>query len=237
MNRKRFVVELFSGCARLSKACSEEGYISIAYDIEYGSGCDLLNPDILGKICRFLKDNAKDIALVWLGTPCTTWSRAREDDGGPQPLRDDSEHLYGRPNLHWKDEMKVKEGNALLNVSETIILLCQQNDIPWALENPWTSHIWLTRRLQSWCNNFHFIRVDFCAFNMPWRKATGILFGNTECLLPLACQCQTVHGRCGFTNRKHIILVGKDFAGQCLTRSAQPYPGALCRQIAALLTN
>ena len=80
--------------------------------------------------------------------------------------------------LTHKELAKVQEGNALLAVTQTILSLCQQLGIPWALENPWTSRIWLTPLLSQWQSQYSFIRIDFCAFHVPWRKSTGILFGN-----------------------------------------------------------
>ena len=232
----RYVLEIFSGCARLSQACASAGLISIAYDIDYGIACDVLNPKVLNKILRFLHKKSHDIVLVWLGTPCTTWSRARKNDGGPRPLRDDADNLFGFADLSKSDADKVNEGNLLLAVTERIISTCVALNICWAVENPWTSRIWLTPQLADWIRRFTMIRVDFCAFQMPWRKATGILFGGPFSLKDLACECHSVCGRCVFTNRKHIVLVGKDSGGQWMTRRAQPYPWLLCHQIATILT-
>ena len=231
----RYVIEIFSGCARLSKACAAAGFISMAYDIEYGSQCDLLDATVLKNILEFLRKHSKQIALVWLGTPCTTWSRARKNDGGPKPLRDDCAGLFGLPNNAPKDKAKIIEGNRLLQASENIISLCQYLMIPWAMENPYSSRIWLTPKLRMWQLQRAFVRIDFCAFQMPWRKSTGILFGSGADFNSLACACETRQGRCGFTGRKHIILVGKDLSGQWMTRRAQPYPWLLCHKIAALL--
>lgn len=195
----------------------------------------MLQPAVFDRIRKLLKNKRSQIALVWLGTPCTTWSRARKEDGGPRPLRDDHQGLYGLGHLTPAEQSKIDEGNALLRVSEELISLCIELSIPWALENPWTSRIWLTKQLQQWISMHHFIRVDFCGFQMPWRKATGILFGFIPNFLQLAITCDPLHGRCSFTNRKHIILTGKDSSGQWMTRRAQPYPLKLCQRIATLV--
>ena len=230
-----FVIEIFSGCSRLSQACAAAGFHALAIDIDFGPACDVLDPAVLQGILRFLRKHRKQIVLVWLGTPCTTWSRARKADGGPPPLRDDDSSLFGFAHLPPRDLAKVTEGNKLLQVSQDIIALCNELQLRWVLENPWTSRIWLTPFLKSLAQQHSFIRVDFCAFHMPWRKATGLLFGHFLPLQTLACECQPEHGRCCFTNRRHIVLVGKDSAGQWLTRRAQPYPWLLCHQIAKLL--
>ena len=129
-----WIVEFFSGCANLSKTCAAAGFHAIAYDILYGPGNDLLCKQTLAAAIKFIKSHA--IALVWLGTPCTSWSRARKNDGGPPPLRDDSAGLMGLPSLRSHDQQKVELGNALLEVSLSIITVCTNVGIRWVLENP-----------------------------------------------------------------------------------------------------
>ena len=63
---------------------------------------------------------------VWMGTPCTSWSRARRHDGkGPPPLRSD-EHLWGLAGLNLKDQARVKSGNNHLLFSLRVFRLCHQ---------------------------------------------------------------------------------------------------------------
>ena len=64
---KGFVLELFSGCARLSRAMASQGFTAVAYDISYGSGCDLLDANVFRRLCKFLKRHSSKIKLVWLG--------------------------------------------------------------------------------------------------------------------------------------------------------------------------
>ena len=47
------------------------GFTAIAYDIDYGAGCDLLDARIRLDLTRFVKQHRSRIALIWLGTPCT----------------------------------------------------------------------------------------------------------------------------------------------------------------------
>lgn len=76
-----------------------------------------------------------------MGTPCTTWSRARKDDGGPPPLRDDAEFLWGFHNLSPSDQRKIEDGNQLLHCSVRVAELCTKLLVPWVLENPASSRI------------------------------------------------------------------------------------------------
>ena len=122
------MIELFSGCARLSLAMVALGFTAIAYDIDYGHGCDLLDRGVQRELVRFIKRHRNKIALIWLGTPCTSWSRARRFDGGPRPLRDDDVRLWGFSDLRPSDQSKVLLGNQLLEVSKFFIdLACHLN--------------------------------------------------------------------------------------------------------------
>lgn len=230
-----WVVEIFSGCARLSRACARVGFHVIAYDIEYGPGCDMLDPKSVAQLLRFMK--SRRIALVWLGTPCTSWSRARRDDGGPKPLSwDDSEFLMGFSNVAVKDLEKIVTGNRLLDISYKIFNWCINHSISCVMENPYSSRLWLTSAVKMLQDKGALLsRADFCAYGTPWRKSTGFLHHGFPGL-PSICQCCTTNrGRCCFSGRKHIVLAGKDASGLWMTRVAQPYPYKMCAVIAGLL--
>ncbi len=186
-NLNLYFIEIFRGCARLSRACANYGFAAFAFDIDYNAGCDVLQDRVWKKLKRFILKNQKRIVLIWLGTPCTSWSRARRHDGGPPPLRDDHDYLMsGVPNLNSRDLQKVSLGNQLLDRSIDIIDLAISCSIPWALENPFSSRLWLTssiaRLIQSGAS-LH--RTDFCAYGMPWRKSTGIWSGILHLLIKL----------------------------------------------------
>lgn len=142
----------------------------------------------------------------------------------------------GFPDLDTTSKRKVLQGNDLLAVTLRLIEACEELSIPWALENPFTSRIWLTPPLQHHMHHgASFLRRDFCAFGTAWRKSTGILSKRLPQLTGLAISCDAKNGRCQFSGKQHIILQGKDATGCWLTRRAQPYPFKLCHQIASLL--
>ena len=205
--KKRFVIEVFSGCARLSKdmLCVWLLAHCLWLDIEYGSACDLLQPRVLASLLKFIQNHSSEIALVWMGTPCTTWSRARKNDGGPPPLRNGSEWFWGFPNLPARDLEKISQGNALIDCSVQIAQLCSDLQIAWVLENPFTSRIWLTEPLQACLlKGASFLQTDFCAFGMPRQKSTGLIFQNFDTLRQVSKHCKTHHGRCSFPGRINI---------------------------------
>ena len=233
----KYVLEIFSGCARMSQAMSKQGFTCFAYDIEYNSGCDLLNFDNRKKLVKWINKHSDQIALIWFGTPCTSWSRARRFDGGPPPLRDDGVHLMlGCEHLSARDQAKVLEGNALLDVTIELIKLCQALQLPWVMENPYTSRIWLTPQVQKLCAYGAILhQVDYCAFGTPWRKSTGLLQYGFTTLQSVLAVCHPTFGRCSFSGHRHLSLTGKDCNNQWMTRRAQPYPLALCERIASAL--
>jgi hypothetical protein len=237
-SQPRYVLEIFSGCARLSRAMASHGFVSFAYDIIYNDACDLLQTQNLQKLLAWIERHAHEIALVWLGTPYTSWSRARKHDGiGPPPLRDDSTFLMsGLPGLKSRDVTKVQEGNALLDVSKQIISQCKLYNIAFVLENPWTSRLWLTPTIRSFLDSgAQLHQVDYCAFNMPWRKSTGLMQQGFPTLSTILKICHPHFGRCQFSNHRHLHLTGKDSNNSWLTLRAQPYPPMLCNAIASTL--
>ena len=233
---EKIVIELFSGCARLSPAMVALAFTAIAYDIDYGHGCDLLDRGVQRELVRFIKRHRNKIALIWLGTPCTSWSRARRFDGGPRPLRDDDVHLWVFSDLRPSDQSKVLLGNQLLEVSKFFIDLACHLNLAWVLENPFSSRLWLTpqaRALIDFGARLH--ETHFCCFGTPWRKATGLLEWNFPTLALCIKQCSTKQGRCQFTGERHLTLSGQDSCGRWLTHIAQPYPRLLCQLIAEQL--
>lgn len=233
-----FVIELFSGCARFSRSCAEKGFTAFAWDIDYGLNCDLLNPHVLKKVKLFIMKHRHRIALIWFGTPCTSWSLARRLDGGPPPLRDDDCFLMsGMPNLSLRDQQKVEQGNALLAVTLELIELCAELGLNWVLENPWTSRIWLTSGIKQLLSDRAMLqRVDYCSYGTPWRKSTGLLSNLHQVILPACTICQPVAGRCQYSHHRHLALSGKDANGNWLTLRAQPYPVKFCRRLAQLFS-
>ncbi|CAE7708857.1 AMY1.1 [Symbiodinium sp. CCMP2592] len=225
----KWVIELFSGTAHLAQAFAEQGFNVIAYDIDYGSACDLLDSKVEASVRSFISRH--NVVLVWFGMPCQSWSRARQWDGGPPPLRDDDLFLYGRTPLSSSDQCKVELGNQLLRFTCHLALLLSKQGTPWVIENPWTSRCWLTKEMKVLMQSGAELRqVDYCQYRVPWRRSTGLLSHN--CDLPLLRCCSASHGRCSATGRRHIHIAGKDGTGVWWASRAQPYPTMLCREIA-----
>ena len=225
-----WVIEVFAGSCHLSEAARDAGYRVLAFDILFGWSCNVL----LHEVQRFIIDFAHQfpVKLVWFGMPCQSWSRARKNDGGPGPLRDDNDFIWGFPDLSPNDNKKIALGNQLLSCTVTMIQQIDVLCVPWVLENPWTSRCWLTRPLRDLASQQHvrvsLCRTDFCQFNMAWRKATGLMFAHLS-LNELCQQCTGSSARCSATGKRHLVLQGKDAAGVWWTHRAQAYPPAFCK--------
>ncbi|CAE7480442.1 ANK1 [Symbiodinium natans] len=220
--------------ANLSRACAECGFACIAVDIDYGHGCDVLRTGVLSRIFKML--DTLPIVLVWFGMPGTSWSRARKDDGGPPPLRDDGEHILGLPDLRRADQAKVARGNALLQVTTDLAHACRRRGIRSVIENPASSRAWLTPQIKHLqVSGAMFVPVDYCQYKMPWRKATLFLCEPAEWLQPVSRTCDAHFGRCSASGQRHILLQGTDATGTSYAARAQPYPRALCLAIARSL--
>ena len=235
-DKKIWVIELFSGCCRLSRAFAQHGYRALAYDIEYGSGCDLLDPLVIASLLRFVRSHT--VKLVWMAMPCQSWSLARKGDGGPPPLRDDHLFLRGCPHLSDADQSKVSIGNSMLELTFSLAQHFTANDIDWVIENPWTSRCWLTQEFVALARaGARLLPVDYCQFNVPWRKSTGLLTSGFRTLDQCLKLCTPHCGRCSASGKRHLALMGRDSNGHWLTFRAQPYPRALCTAIASSMAS
>ena len=225
----KWVLEVFSGTAHLSKAMVRQGFRCAAWDIDYGPSCDVLQSKVLRSLLSFISTH--EVVLVWFGMPCQSWTRARRWDGGPPPLRDDSTFLWGRNGLTQADVTKVRLGNILLLWTVVFATLCDILSIAYVIENPGSSRCWLTRPMQFLLHKASLDFVDYCQYGVPWRKNTGFLHAGIPNLAGKLKLCTVVNGRCSANHRRHIILSGKDSNGIYWTHRAQPYPPLLCHHL------
>ena len=134
-------LELFSGSGNLSKSVSDiAGWDCGLVDFLLGSEHDLRSNSTRNKVLGWIRSG--NIRAVHLGTPHNSFSRASDRRPGLPPLRSDHQPL-GLCNLGEKDEIKVKEGNLFMRFSVQVCLLCYLLNIPFTLENPTTSPLWL----------------------------------------------------------------------------------------------
>eukprot|EP00438_Fugacium_kawagutii_P032643 Skav206865 [mRNA] locus=scaffold898:55024:69937:- [translate_table: standard] len=227
-----FFLELFSGSGNLSKAVARvTGWHCGLADYLHGPQHDLRSKSIRSQVLGWIRSGL--VKAVHLGTPCNSFSRARDRRPGPPPLRSD-EHPLGLSGLREADENKVREGNLFMRFSVQVCMLCILLGIPFTLENPATSRIWICPPMQALLRRrgVSYVDVDFCAFNKPWRKRTRFVFFRVQLDHLRSCVCRgSQRGLCAFTMKPHIPLMGLHPSGQFMTKIAEPYPVKLCTEL------
>ena len=188
---KIYVLEVFAGSARLSKAALEQGFASVAIDHKSDRSCgisiqhyDLTDPCQLESLLVFIRENKDDIAMVWMAPPCGTASKARErplkhlEKLGmkvPQPLRskEQPDQLDG---LSGVDKIKTEAANILYEAVKDIAIECYKHGIFTVVENPAGSHFWNTspiQQMQQACKG-HFVSFHNCCHGGDRDKLTSL---------------------------------------------------------------
>ena len=226
-------LEVFSGTGRLGKAVSRyAGMPVLLWDITYGPEYDLTKPAVQRLVLGWIQNGS--VVAGHLGTPCHSFSRARDRPGGPPRLRSDSQPL-GLDGLKPWDEAKVRQGNCLMRFTVRVLLLALAMVLPFTLENPARSRLWicppvvaLLRRKFVTCQ-----LVEYCMFGMPWKKSTMFLGVHLSLvrLSPFRC-IGAKRGLCKCSNKPHVPLAGQTPDGRWLTHIAEPYPPQLCKLVA-----
>ena len=234
----RVFIEVFCGCGKLAESVSRLGHTCLLWDLRLGSEYDLSKKSAQQLILGWL--TAGLVIGIHLGTPCSSFSRARDSGPGPPQLRDDS-HPLGLPSL-WRigDIMQVKLGNCLMRFSAAVLRACVAHRIPASLENPRLSRIWLCPPIASILRNskFQFHIVDFCMFGTAWKKPTGILSVGLNLDWADSFRCLGApRGQCKRTLEHHLVLRGCNRQGVFLTKLAEKYPSSFCRHLARSYDN
>ena len=169
-------LEIFAGVGGMSKAMRKQGFDTDSIDMLKCPEHDMLVPRKQRRVLIQIRTNR--VAGVWLGTPCTSLTRARHGtpaSGWPPPLRS-AACPDGLSDLSSKDSQKVEEGNKLLEFSARVISLCVRMKIPVAVENPCASFLWWTSPFAALARRQtpHERNFDFCSWRKPWRKRTKI---------------------------------------------------------------
>ena len=224
-------LEVFAGKAVWSSSCSSRGWIvlppiEIVVAGHVKAPADITDPKIWQKVLRWLEV----VDFVHFGTPCSSFSQARKDDGGPPPLRT-ADDIFGLSGLTEDDQKKVLIGNQLAEVTIEIIRHLSPAQL-WSIENPAGSFLWQLPDFMKLAKQQGVLRVDFhmCAFGHKSMKPTAILT-NCKTLQALGRTCPG----CLF----HLKLKGQVWDPetqqmQWRTKLAQVYPEVLCQEWAEL---
>ena len=223
------------GSAGFAKAVHAAGWAAEGWDHADDPRADLLDDSLIE--CLVLRISRKEVAGVHAGLDCKTWSRARKNDGrGPPPLRDDT-NVYGLPLLAAADTEKVRIANRMLANVLRLLAAAIEAGVPFSIENPRSSRLWLVPELLDYARSAgaEWAHVDYCQYQVPWRKSTTFLLFNWLPAQPSLLRCTGCQKRCSATGKAHITLKGKDPLCVFWTSRACPYPVALCRDLAKLV--
>jgi hypothetical protein len=183
------------------------------------------------------------VRAATMGTPCTSFSMARRGPppparGPPPPLRS-RELPWGLPGLCEKDVERLRVGNLLARFTIRYALLCLEFKVPFMIENPLTSRLWVLPPMIKLLKQpgVQVVVVDFCQFGTRWRKSTKLVFGNVPeaALEDLKLRRCGGRGVCSRTGKPHLVLSGTAPNGKFWTLIAQPYPKLLCKMMVQAL--
>ena len=227
--RSLIFLELFGGSGRVAASAQAMGCAALSLDINASPLEDHLTRGFANRILGWIASGV--VAGVWLGTPCSTWTRALRS-----PLRSE-QHPDGLPDLSAEQSSKLRVGNESFWFTLHIIRACLRNSVGVMIENPQTSLMWSHPRFQRLLNMEGSTSVicHMCQFGAPWKKATRVQAWGVGELWELAKKCSGPQGLCSRTARPHIELSGRAPGGRHWTAIAAAYPVPFARAAAAIL--
>jgi hypothetical protein len=183
-----------------------------------------------------------------MGTPCTTFSRARQGPPGPVPLRT-YDQLYGRPasELSQADVEALRQGNYFALKSADMAWSCLRAGVGFGLENPepfpGAPSLFLFREfleLQA-ASGVNVVNFDQCTLGAETPKPTRILFYGIDLSHLSINRCRHEHQEWVFKNwagkvqtkwGPHPPLFGRRRdSGEPATKASSAYPYDLNKAI------
>ena len=215
---------------------------------------DIVNSDVLGaQASDLLRDDlwhrlfervlADEFDFVWMGTPCNTFSRAREKPPGPRPLRSVEKPMGLSPSeLTDRELQQLKEGNFFALKSAEMAKLCWKHNVGWAIENPapFAGHVSLfyidALTEVAALSGVSFVEFDQCMYMGETTKPTRVLFFGVD-FSGLRVTCNHPKRWWYYTDPRgnerrtwsaHPPLAGRQReGGEFATKQAAAYPGRL----------
>ena len=179
------LVELCAGSAVLSSVASTRGFSTLAVDHALNrhtpkskiTVLDLSLPSSWSTLGYILEN--REVALLFAAPPCGTCSAVREiplADGsmGPPVLRMHT-YPYGVPDLSPHNPFKVEKANALYECLAEFLLPARKRNIPWMVENPTGSLLWILPCFAELVKLGRFSHCESCAFGGRRLKRTSFL--------------------------------------------------------------
>ena len=231
-----YFVEVFAGCARLSKAFRAEGVQRTSVDSKPADGAKILVLNLLHVpsaqlLLRLIE--CRKLLMVHMAPPCSTGGRARmiqRSPRDPRPLRS-WYHPDGLPDLQFADRQRVSDANKLYSLCHDIIRACETSGVWWSLENPAGSLFWWTTPIrnvwQLFGKKIHFARFHNCCYGGERHKET-VLWSSCPQLKALSCLCTAP-----FSHPR--LPWGRLPGGTWSTSAKAAYPQSLCKAWASIV--
>ena len=211
------------------------GFAARSWELLDGPHGDLTSPKVLRQVLADIRSGRAVAGM--LAPPCSSFSCARDRTA---VIRTRLEPWGVSGEVSPKDAERLEVGNSTARSAIVIAKAFHKKGLPWIIENPHSSKIWwLPPMLElASLSGVEAVVTDFCMFARPWRKRTLLLCGNIkeEDRARLCRRCSGTRGFCSRTGQRHLQLTGSAPCGTPWTRIAQPYPPALCKQLAFVLT-
>ena len=227
-------LDLFGGAGGVGRAVRALGVNAVLLDLVYGY--DVLEPTNKRELLRYIDQRGTrrhPLLGVCIAAPCESFSAARRAPPWsryPRALRS-KQHAAGLPHLTGADLATCRAGNQLANLAAMVIRACDKAGVPWMLENPKSSYIWLYPPLAAATRDARFSSFDQCQYGSSWRKPTTVAMSVPLEGGPfLQRTCCGQHGLCSRTGARHYVLSGSA-GGNFKTHAAREYARPLCEAI------
>ena len=230
-------LDAFGGVGGVTAECGKLGVTGTVYDFVVNPECDFRNRAFVRSVNRLVR--RRHFVAGMFHTPCTTFCIAR--DRNSQIRTRDSPMGLPHAQLSEKQIQQLKDGNETMYATLRMIREFDRLGLPFIVENPQSSRLWLTPGFQALIaqDNVELVIFHMCQFGSKWKKPTTVLAGNipSHLLDTLRKTCTGHNGICCRTNKKHLQLTGAAPCGKPWTAVAQVYPKGLCVVLAKLLTH
>ena len=125
--------------------------------------------------------------------------------GGTNP-----KDIGGLPHLSGRELARARSANKLLLRMNGLMKDCGSNNVPFYMENPKSSKLWMHPIIRKWIQNkaSHKAEFNYCQFGTTWKKSTTILsVGNikfhTGKLMKCAVTWEGENSICSKTGKPH----------------------------------
>ena len=235
------IVEICAGSARLTRVAREAGFHGLDIDHSSSRSCgidicifELEDQTQVDELCKFLEEEADNIAAVWIAPSCGTASRARERKlpqltrlgvAEPIPLRSKTQpdQIDG---LEGTNKLKVEKANMLYDAVEQIAQTSCRAQIFTAIENPGNSHYWGTTPMQNLVEEFgdRYVSFNNCCHGGERDKLTSV-WVLSDWLDSLNARCDGSHPHKSWK----VTVSGNKVSFPTADEAA--YPFVLCERI------